>query len=124
MVDGIELSSDSLNTDVQLLLNMYCNDYMNHDDGTCCATTEPVTYIQLAAFFFLFVWYVISHFSDGFFHFISRSKFTVSVFQPRVRNHSHYQTFIRVHVTFFEFSNRNHSVSEASPDNDVLLFVR
>jgi len=56
MLDGIELSIDSLNTDIQLLLNMYCNDHMNHDDGTCCATTEPITYLQIAAYLFLFVW--------------------------------------------------------------------
>lgn len=59
MIEGIELSAEALNTDVQLLLNMYCNDQMNHDDGTCCATIEPYTYIQLTAFFILFVCLVI-----------------------------------------------------------------
>lgn len=62
MLDGIELSPDSLNTDVQLLLNMYCNDYMNHDDGTCCVTTESFTYTQMATYFFLFVWYIFPKF--------------------------------------------------------------
>ncbi|WAR10767.1 CASD1-like protein [Mya arenaria] len=36
--DGIHLASGSsaLSLDVQMLMNMYCNDHMNHDDGTCC----------------------------------------------------------------------------------------
>ncbi len=59
MPEGIELSPESLDTDVQLLLNMYCNDHMNHNDGTCCASSEPYTYLQLSAFVVLFVWWVV-----------------------------------------------------------------
>ena len=28
--------------DNQLLLNYYCNNHMNFEDGTCCKTAEPV----------------------------------------------------------------------------------
>ncbi|KAK7590435.1 hypothetical protein V9T40_002048 [Parthenolecanium corni] len=50
---GLELSTESLKTDVQLLLNLYCNDHMNHKDGTCCASVEPYTYVQIMAYLVL-----------------------------------------------------------------------
>lgn len=65
MQNGIELSGETLNTDVQLLLNMYCNDHMNHNDGTCCSTNESYTTIQFATFLALFAWWV---FNEGSFH--------------------------------------------------------
>ncbi|CAH2981507.1 unnamed protein product [Chilo suppressalis] len=34
----------------QLLLNMFCNDHMNFNDGTCCAQPEPYTQLQLLTF--------------------------------------------------------------------------
>lgn len=56
MQEGIYLSAESLNIDIQLLLNMYCNNHMNPNDGTCCVTTEFPTYTQLASFSILFLW--------------------------------------------------------------------
>ncbi|XKL62963.1 hypothetical protein PGB90_005327 [Kerria lacca] len=55
MQEGIYLSAESLNIDIQLLLNMYCNNHMNPNDGTCCVTTEFPTYTQLASFSILFL---------------------------------------------------------------------
>ncbi|XP_052234383.1 N-acetylneuraminate 9-O-acetyltransferase-like isoform X2 [Dreissena polymorpha] len=53
LVDGIHLSQSALNLDVQMLMNMYCNDHMNHNDGTCCSKPETTTNLQIvvAAFF-------------------------------------------------------------------------
>ncbi|XP_014666297.1 PREDICTED: CAS1 domain-containing protein 1-like isoform X2 [Priapulus caudatus] len=47
-VDGLHVGAIALNYDVQILLNMHCNDHMNFNDGTCCASREPITTLQLA----------------------------------------------------------------------------
>ncbi|EEZ99845.2 N-acetylneuraminate 9-O-acetyltransferase [Tribolium castaneum] len=48
--DGIYLPQRSLLYDIQILLNMYCNDYMNFNDGTCCSSTETYTTLQIVTF--------------------------------------------------------------------------
>ncbi|KAF4524562.1 hypothetical protein B566_EDAN017447 [Ephemera danica] len=32
---------------MEILLNMYCNDHMNYNDGTCCSSAEPATTLQV-----------------------------------------------------------------------------
>lgn len=54
--DGIKLSARPLQFDVQILLNMYCNDYMNFNDGTCCSSTESYTTLQIVTFVILLIW--------------------------------------------------------------------
>ncbi|XP_055617219.1 N-acetylneuraminate 9-O-acetyltransferase isoform X2 [Toxorhynchites rutilus septentrionalis] len=49
-VDGHKLDRLALKHDVQILLNMYCNDYMNYNDGTCCSSAEPYTIIQIITY--------------------------------------------------------------------------
>ena len=51
--DGLHLSQEALGWDVQVLLNMICNNYMNFDDGSCCTAPETPTPLQmvLAVFF-------------------------------------------------------------------------
>lgn len=44
--------------DLQMLLNMYCNDHMNHNDGTCCRVPDSITSIQIITAAFFLVWYV------------------------------------------------------------------
>ncbi|KAL5006102.1 hypothetical protein ScPMuIL_017260 [Solemya velum] len=46
-VDGIHMSDAAIHHDIQMLLNSYCNDKMNHYDGTCCSSAEPVTTLQI-----------------------------------------------------------------------------
>ena len=46
-LDGIHLSDTVLKLDAQILLNMYCNNHMNYNDGTCCSDGEPVTVLQI-----------------------------------------------------------------------------
>ncbi|XP_058060774.1 N-acetylneuraminate 9-O-acetyltransferase [Anopheles bellator] len=53
--DGRKFRSLTLEHDVQILLNMYCNDYMNYNDGTCCSSAEPYTIIQVTTYAFLAV---------------------------------------------------------------------
>jgi hypothetical protein len=40
----------ALKHDVQILLNMYCNDNMNYNDGTCCSTSENYTILQIITY--------------------------------------------------------------------------
>ncbi|XP_058468015.1 N-acetylneuraminate 9-O-acetyltransferase isoform X2 [Malaya genurostris] len=49
-IDGNHLSMLALKHDVQILLNMYCNDYMNYNDGTCCSSAESYTIIQVITY--------------------------------------------------------------------------
>lgn len=57
-VAGWRLSALALRHDVQLLLNMYCNDNMNYNDGSCCSSAEPYTMLQIVTYAVLAVWYV------------------------------------------------------------------
>ncbi|KAG1682096.1 N-acetylneuraminate 9-O-acetyltransferase [Nymphon striatum] len=43
--DGLHAGKVALKYDVQMLLNMYCNDKMNHQDGTCCSSAGTCNYI-------------------------------------------------------------------------------
>lgn len=54
--DGLSLSDTALRHDTQILLNMYCNDHMNFNDGTCCSSAEPHTTLQVLTFSLFFVW--------------------------------------------------------------------
>ncbi|BFZ21935.1 hypothetical protein BsWGS_24974 [Bradybaena similaris] len=45
--DGLHIQKQALEIDIQMLLNMYCNNYMNHNDGTCCNTPERATTLQI-----------------------------------------------------------------------------
>uniref|UniRef100_W8BGX7 CAS1 domain-containing protein 1 n=1 Tax=Ceratitis capitata TaxID=7213 RepID=W8BGX7_CERCA len=49
-MEGFRLSDLGLRHEVQILINMYCNDYMNYNDGTCCASAEPYTNLQIVSF--------------------------------------------------------------------------
>lgn len=40
----------ALQHNIQILLNMYCNDYMNYDDGTCCSSAESYTILQVVTY--------------------------------------------------------------------------
>nr|CAD7458913.1 unnamed protein product [Timema tahoe] len=48
--DGLHMSPLALKHDTQILLNMYCNDHMNFNDGTCCSSSEPYTTLQVVTF--------------------------------------------------------------------------
>ncbi|KAH8415359.1 hypothetical protein KR222_005093 [Zaprionus bogoriensis] len=48
--EGHRLSAHGQRLQVQLLWNMYCNDQMNYNDGTCCSSSEPHTTLQIIAF--------------------------------------------------------------------------
>ncbi|KAI5637510.1 10 TM acyl transferase domain found in cas1p domain-containing protein [Phthorimaea operculella] len=45
--DGTLLSDTALRHCAQILLNMFCNDHMNFNDGSCCAAPEPYTRLQM-----------------------------------------------------------------------------
>ncbi|XP_064556342.1 N-acetylneuraminate 9-O-acetyltransferase [Drosophila montana] len=49
-IDGHRLSAHGQRLEVQLLWNMYCNDQMNYNDGTCCSSAEPYTSLQIVAY--------------------------------------------------------------------------
>lgn len=48
--DGLHAGPLALGYAVQILTNVYCNDHMNYNDGTCCSSPEPVTWLQVATF--------------------------------------------------------------------------
>ncbi|CAK1585891.1 unnamed protein product [Parnassius mnemosyne] len=43
-------ASAALRHCAQILLNMFCNDHMNFNDGSCCAQPEPYTQLQMLTF--------------------------------------------------------------------------
>ncbi|ESP04229.1 hypothetical protein LOTGIDRAFT_180023 [Lottia gigantea] len=53
--DGLHISQSALELDSQILINMYCNNDMNHNDGTCCNTPETTTPLQIVTFSVLLV---------------------------------------------------------------------
>lgn len=55
-VDGYKLCALGLKHYTQLLLNMYCNDYMNYNDGSCCSSAEPYTLLQIVTYAVFGVW--------------------------------------------------------------------
>ncbi|XP_047110561.1 N-acetylneuraminate 9-O-acetyltransferase isoform X1 [Schistocerca piceifrons] len=57
--DGIHLGPTALKYDTQMLLNMYCNDHMNFNDGSCCSSAEPYTTLQVVTFSVLGVCFII-----------------------------------------------------------------
>ncbi|KDR17548.1 CAS1 domain-containing protein 1, partial [Zootermopsis nevadensis] len=57
--DGIHLGPLALKHDTQVS-NMYCNDHMNFNDGTCCSSAEPYTMLQVVTFAILGVSSVLS----------------------------------------------------------------
>ncbi|CAN7990099.1 unnamed protein product, partial [Ixodes hexagonus] len=48
--DGLHTGPFAVNYAIQILTNMYCNDHMNYNDGTCCSSSEPVTTLQIITF--------------------------------------------------------------------------
>lgn len=54
--NGWKLSPLALQHDTQILLNMYCNDYMNYNDGSCCSSAEPYTILQIVTYAVFGVW--------------------------------------------------------------------
>jgi hypothetical protein len=54
--DGLHSSNASLRLRAQILLNLYCNDHMNFNDGTCCSSTEPYTSLQSYMLLFFIIW--------------------------------------------------------------------
>ncbi|XP_005182016.2 N-acetylneuraminate 9-O-acetyltransferase [Musca domestica] len=49
-IDGYKLCTLGLKHYTQLLLNMYCNDNMNYNDGSCCSSAEPYTVLQIVTY--------------------------------------------------------------------------
>ncbi|KAK8766513.1 hypothetical protein V5799_006705, partial [Amblyomma americanum] len=49
-LDGLHTGPLAVNYAIQILTNMYCNDHMNYNDGTCCSSPEPVTWLQTITF--------------------------------------------------------------------------
>lgn len=48
--EGAALGGTALRHSAQVLLNMFCNDHMNFNDGSCCAQPEPHSQLQVLTF--------------------------------------------------------------------------
>lgn len=59
MVNGYKAGPVALKHNVQILLNKYCNDYMNYNDGTCCSSSEPYTTLQVVTYAVLGVFFIL-----------------------------------------------------------------
>lgn len=53
---GFRSSPLALSHNLQILLNMYCNDNMNYNDGTCCSSSEQYTTLQIVTYAILGLW--------------------------------------------------------------------
>lgn len=53
---GFKSSPLAVKHNLQILLNMYCNDNMNYNDGTCCSSSEPYTTLQIVTYAILGLW--------------------------------------------------------------------
>lgn len=51
-LDGLHMGDVALSYAVQILLNMYCNNQMKFNDGTCCSDPEPITSVQIVTLIF------------------------------------------------------------------------
>ncbi|KAG5454084.1 N-acetylneuraminate 9-O-acetyltransferase [Clonorchis sinensis] len=51
--DGFHVSAEAMFRNVQVLLNLYCNNQMKFEDGTCCRSAEPITPVQQRCFIFI-----------------------------------------------------------------------
>lgn len=51
--DGFHVSAEAMYQDAQILLNLYCNNQMHFEDGTCCRSPEPITAVQKRCFIFI-----------------------------------------------------------------------
>ncbi|TPP67363.1 CAS1 domain-containing protein 1 [Fasciola gigantica] len=56
--DGFHVSDEAMARNVQVLLNLYCNNHMNFEDGTCCRSAEPITPVQTRCFIFIGLCYI------------------------------------------------------------------
>lgn len=56
VVTGFRSSPLTLKHNVQILLNLYCNDNMNYNDGTCCSSPETYTTLQVVTYALLGIW--------------------------------------------------------------------
>ncbi|KAH8849758.1 N-acetylneuraminate 9-O-acetyltransferase [Schistosoma japonicum] len=50
--DGYHVSDKAMKENVQILLNLYCNNQMKFSDGTCCRGSEQITPVQQKCFIF------------------------------------------------------------------------
>lgn len=53
---AIDLTNSRLINHTEILLNMYCNDNMNYNDGTCCSSSETYTTLQVVTYALLGLW--------------------------------------------------------------------
>lgn len=69
MVEGYKLGSIALKHDVQIILNIHCNDIMNYNDGTCCSTSENYTMLQIITYslFLVFLFVMIGLLAKKYF---------------------------------------------------------
>lgn len=56
VVTGYRGSPLTLKHNMQILLNLYCNDNMNYNDGTCCSSSETYTTLQVVTYALLGLW--------------------------------------------------------------------
>ncbi|CAH8484276.1 unnamed protein product [Schistosoma margrebowiei] len=72
--DGYHVSDKAMKENVQILLNLYCNNQMKFSDGTCCRGSEPITPVQEKCFIFYAICVLSTLLCFMYNQFISRGK--------------------------------------------------
>ncbi|XP_018649356.1 hypothetical protein Smp_157560 [Schistosoma mansoni] len=72
--DGYHVSDKAMKENVQILLNLYCNNQMKFSDGTCCRGSEPITPVQEKCFIFYAICLLSTLLCFLYSQFISRGK--------------------------------------------------
>nr|CAH8823634.1 unnamed protein product [Trichobilharzia regenti] len=72
--DGYHVSDKAMKENVQILLNLYCNNQMKFSDGTCCRGSEPITPVQEKCFIFYAICVLSTFLCFLYSQFFSRGK--------------------------------------------------
>lgn len=77
--DGFKLGSFVLEIDSQILYNLYCNNKMNFNDGSCCSQPENMSLLQQIIFSFFIICCIITVYLYFYQRYCKNSKLRVNI---------------------------------------------
>ncbi|TNN05960.1 N-acetylneuraminate 9-O-acetyltransferase [Schistosoma japonicum] len=81
--DGYHVSDKAMKENVQILLNLYCNNQMKFSDGTCCRGSEQITPVQQKCFIFYAICVLSTLLCFMYSQFISHGKLYIQLINLR-----------------------------------------
>lgn len=122
--DGLQIDSNSLKFSIQILLNLYCNDHMNYNDGTCCSDPEKATAIQLIVLIVFTIFIIMSATIYIYArYFGKRNNFQIHRYKwTRLKNDDEFELIqMQDEVKLFDrFNNDNNNNNEEMDENECL----